>query len=157
MEGLAVLRGLSPDQLKLLRPLFTLFYHPEGTLLFQQGEPADYFFILIQGEVAIRFKPEDGPELMVSHIRSEGVIGWSAAIGSPQYTSSAICTTDCKTMRVRRLALRHLYQLNPQLGSTFLQRLAELIEARLHSNHPQLIALLEQGMSLKLDQPVAAG
>ena len=52
MEGLAVLRGFSPDQLKLLRPLFTLFYHPVGTLLFQQGEPADKFFILLQGEGA---------------------------------------------------------------------------------------------------------
>jgi hypothetical protein len=39
----------------------------------------------------------------------------------------------------------------------FLERLAALIEARLRSNHPQLMTLLEQSLAIRLDRPATAG
>jgi CRP-like cAMP-binding protein len=154
---LSVFQGFDPNQLDLLKPLFTLFYVPRGTVLFEQGDPADCLYILAGGEVAIRYKPEDGPPLVIAHVRAEGVIGWSAAIGNPNYTSSVVCTTDCEILRLRSTALRQLYEADPITGSMFLERLAALIEDRLRSNHPQLMALLEQGLTIKLDHPVKAG
>jgi CRP-like cAMP-binding protein len=157
MEQLSVFKGFSPEQLAALRPLFTFFYMPEGTVLFQQGEQAECFFILVDGEVAVRYKPEDGPMLVIARVRSEGVVGWSATIGSPQYTSSAVCLTECKVLRVRSANMRTLNEIDPQTGSMFLERLAALIEARLRSNHPQLMTLLEQSLAIRLDRPATAG
>ncbi len=157
MEQLTVFQGFSLEQLELLRPLFIFFFMPSETTLFEQGDTAETFYILIEGEVAIRYKPEDGPALIISRIRSEGVVGWSAAIGNPHYTSSAICTSDCKILRVCSTALRQLNKEQPIIGSMFLERLAALIEARLRSNHPQIMTLLEQGLTVKLDRPVPAG
>jgi CRP-like cAMP-binding protein len=155
-ESPSIFRGFNEQQLQHLRPLFTLFFHPVGSHIFEQGQQADCFYILMEGDVAIRYKPDDGPELTVTHIRPEGVIGWSAAIGSPSYTSSAVCTRDSSILRVRRASLRQLVHADPSIGAELLARLAELIEERLHSNHPQLIALLEYGLSLELDQPAIA-
>jgi len=157
MDQLSIFQGFSQEQLELLRPLFMFFFMPADTILFEQGDSAECFYILIEGEVAIRYKPEDGPALIIAHVRSEGVIGWSAAIGSPHYTSSAICTSECKILRVRSTSLRQLYETQPVIGSMFLERLAALIEARLRSNHPQLMTLLEQGLTVNLDRPVPAG
>lgn len=154
---LSVFQGFSPLQLEALRPLFTIFYVPVGTVLFEQGDPADCLYILADGEAAIRYKPDDGPALVIARVRAEGVIGWSAAIGNPHYTSSVVCTTDCEVLRLRSMALRQIFESDPQTGTMFLERLAALIEARLRSNHPQLMALLEQGLSIKLDQPINAG
>jgi CRP-like cAMP-binding protein len=156
-EKFAVFQGFSPEQLALLRPLFTLFYSPAGTVLFEQGDPAESIYILEDGEAAIRYKPEDGPPLVIARVRSEGVIGWSAAIGNPNYSSAAVCTTDCEILRVRGQALRQLYENDPLTGAMFLERLATLIEARLRSNHPQLMALLAQGLSVKLEDPLQVG
>ncbi len=155
-DSLSIFSDLTAEELRLIRPLFTFFFHPAGSHLFEQGDQADYFHILIDGDVAIQYKPDDGPELTVTHIRPEGVIGWSAAIGSPSYTSSAVCVCSCCTMRVRRASLRHLVQANPSIGAVFLRRLAALIEERLQSNHPQLMALLEYGLSMELDQSAIA-
>jgi len=157
MEQLTIFQGFSLEQLELLRPLFIFFFVPPETTLFEQGDPAECFYILIEGEVAIRYKPDDGPALIIARVRSEGVIGWSAAIGSPHYTSSAICTSKCKILRVRSTALRQLHEAQPVIGSMFLEKLAALIEARLRSNHPQLMTLLEQGLTVKLDRSVPAG
>jgi CRP-like cAMP-binding protein len=156
MEHLLVFEGFSPEQLALLRPLFTLFYFPAGIALFEQGDSAECFFLLTEGEAAIRYKPEDGPQLDVAHVRPVAVVGWSAAIGTPRYTSSAVCLTNSQVLRVSPTSLRQLYETDPITGAMFLERLATLIEARLRSKHPQLMALLEQGLSVKLDRPVLA-
>jgi CRP/FNR family cyclic AMP-dependent transcriptional regulator len=157
MDQLSVFQGFSPEQFALLRPLFTFFFIPAGTVLFEQGDPTEFFYILIGGEIAIRYKPDDGPALVIARLRSEGVIGWSAAIGSPYYTSSAVCSMDSTVLRVRSANLRKFYETNPDIGAIFLERLAALIEVRLRSNHPQLMALLEERLSVKLDQSVPAG
>lgn len=149
---LMVFQGFNPQQLEMLRPLFTFFYMPAGNVLFDQGELAECFYLLIEGEVAIRYKPDDGPSLVVTHVHPEAVIGWSAAIGSPLYTSSAVCTGECKVLRVHSEMLREFYQNNPGTGAMLLERLSKMIEKRLNSNHPQLIALLEQGMSIRLNR-----
>lgn len=154
---LSVFQGFNPEQFKTLRPLFMFLYVPLGTVLFEQGDPADCLYILADGEAAIHYKPEDGPPLVIARVRAEGVIGWSAAIGSPAYTSSVICETDCEILRLHCKALRNLFEADPVTGSMLLERLAALIEARLHSNHPQLMALLEQGLMTKLDQTAKAG
>ncbi len=156
MKQLSIFQGFSPEQVAQLRPLFTYFFMPAGWVLFEQGEQTEFFYILISGEIAIRYKPDDGPALVIARIRSEGVIGWSAAIGNPRYTSSAVCTMDTIALRVRSSNLRKFYELNPEIGAIFLERLAALIEARLRSNHPQLMALLEENLSAKLGQAVLA-
>jgi CRP-like cAMP-binding protein len=157
LDQLSVFQGFEPDQLELLKQLFVFFFVPKDTTLFEQGEAAKYFYIVVDGEVDIRYKPEDGPPLIITHVRPEGVVGWSAAIGSPEYTSSAICAIDSEILRVRSMNLRHFYEMEPQTGAMFLEKLATLIEARLRSTHPQLMDLLEHSYALKLDQPAPAG
>ncbi|MCC7129836.1 MAG: hypothetical protein B6D39_01700 [Anaerolineae bacterium UTCFX2] len=155
-ERLSLFQGFSAGQLEMLRPLFTLYCEPTGAVLFEQGDPVDYLYVVADGEVAIHYKPDDGPSLVIARVRAEGVIGWSAAIGNPNYTSSAVCASDCKVLRLHSAALRQLYEQDPETGTMLLERLAALIEARLRSNHPQLMALLEQRLTLKLDQSVEA-
>lgn len=154
---LSVFQGFNPEQLQTLRPLFIFLYAPLGTVLFEQGDPADCLYILADGEASIHYKPEDGPSLVIARVRAEGVIGWSAAIGNPFYTSSVICETNCEILRLPSMALRKLYEADPVTGFMFLERLAALIEARLQSNHPQLLELLEQGLMIKLDHTAKAG
>jgi len=156
IEKLSIFQGFSPRQLKMLLPLFTLYHELMGAVLFEQGDPVDYLYVVADGEVAIHYKPEDGPSLAIARVRAEGVIGWSAAIGNPYYTSTVICATDCEILRLRSAALRRLYEEDPETGKMMLERLAALIEARLRSNHPQLMALLEQRLTLKLDRTVEA-
>jgi signal-transduction protein with cAMP-binding, CBS, and nucleotidyltransferase domain len=47
--------GFSEEQMDLLRPLFVPSDCYEGTVLFDQGEPATYFYLVYSGEVAIHF------------------------------------------------------------------------------------------------------
>jgi CRP/FNR family transcriptional regulator, cyclic AMP receptor protein len=154
---MVIFQDFNQEQRDILRPLFLLTFAPAGIVIFEQDQPADFLYLVAQGEVHIRFKPEDGPALTVARVRPEGVAGWSAAIGSPRYTSSAVCATDSQMLRVRSQDLRRLCERDPQTGDMLLEKLAAIVAERLRNTHPHILALLQQGLSLPVERFVAAG
>lgn len=145
-DRLNLFQDLTSDQRDLLRPLFVPSQEDLGTIIFEQGDPAEYLYLVVEGEVSVRFKPDDGPALVVARVRPEGVVGWSAALGSPAYTSAAVCTMPCLLLRIRGVDLRGLYEQYPATGSIVLERIAAVISERLRGTHDRVIALLEQGL-----------
>lgn len=152
-DQLSLFQGFGSQQLELLQPLFTVCEQSEGDILFQQGEAAEHLYLLVEGEAVVRYKPDDGPWLTVARIRPEGVIGWSAALGSPAYTSSALCTADSCLLRISGENLRRLCEEHPRTGSLVLERLALIIAQRLRNTHNHVIALLEQGLGANIRNP----
>ena len=64
---------LLPEQSSQVRPLFSPCFEIAGNLLFEQGDVAEHLYLIVEGEVIIRYKPEDGPELLVARVRDGGV------------------------------------------------------------------------------------
>jgi CRP-like cAMP-binding protein len=149
-----IFHDLDPAQQDLLRALFVARHDPAGTVIFEQGDPAIHLYLIVEGEVNIRFKPDDGPSILVARVKPEGVVGWSAALGSPLYTSSAVCSVDCQMLRVSGRDLRRLCEQHPETGALLLERLAALIAKRLRNTHNHVIALLRQGLQININQPI---
>lgn len=138
--------GFSEDQMELLRPLFLPSECHAGTVLFEQNEPATFFYLLVSGEVAVHFKPEDGEDIVITRVKQGGMIGWSAVIGRRNYTSAAICSEYTELLRVRGADLQKLIYEHPETGNQFVDRMADVVAHRLESNHPQVLQLLENGL-----------
>ena len=154
---LALFADLSTDQYAVLQALFTPRYEPGGVVVFRQGEHAEFLYILIDGQVNLRYKPEDGPELTIVRVQPESVIGWSAALGGPTYTSSALCVTDCQMLAIRGQDLRRLCERDTNTGALILERLAAGVAERLSNTHQQVLALLEQGLSININKRASTG
>lgn len=142
LENLPFFQGLSEDDLALLAPCFRTLRFRAGALIFDQGEAAEFFYLLVRGEVVIRYKPEDGPAITVARVRPGGVFGWSAAMGNPTYTSAAICESDSEALQIRGEALRSLCDNHPQAGKIILERLAAVVAERQKSRQ-QVARLLD--------------
>jgi len=145
-DHLSLFEGLNPAQKDLLMQLFTPCEFLADTMIFAQGDPADYLYVVVEGEVIVSFKPDDGPPITVTRVQPGGVVGWSAALGSRAYTSAGICTTDVQMLRVRGTDLRNLCEKHPDTGLLILDRLANIIAERLRNTHDQVVALLETGL-----------
>lgn len=146
-DRLPLFSGLSPDQRRVLKPLFVPCDCYGDVVLFEQGENAEYLYLVVVGEIVIQYKPDDGHPIMVSRVKPGGVVGWSAALGNRVYTSAAICTRYTQMLRIRGSDLRELCEQNPETGILILERLAEIIAERLRNTHEQVIALLKEGLS----------
>jgi CRP-like cAMP-binding protein len=147
-DQLAIFEGMDTAQRDLLKSYFVVCGCNHEEVIFAQGDVAEFLYVVIEGEVSILFKPDDGPHLVVSRIQDGGVFGWSAAFGSGFYTSGATCTASAKLLRVRGTDLKMLRENHPETGILILERLAALVARRMEKNgdHSQVVALLEHGL-----------
>jgi CRP-like cAMP-binding protein len=144
-EQMPFFADFTPEQMALIQQIFIPCDCYADTVLFDQGDPAEHLYLIIVGEVVVRYKPEDGAEIPVARIKAGGIVGWSAALGNPRYTSAAICTGYTQMLRVSGRDLRSLYNENADTGILILERLAEVIADRLDETHDHVVDLLKQG------------
>lgn len=143
----ALIEDFSKEHVEVLRPLVEEVTFQAGQVIFNQGDKADYLYFVLEGKVSIRFNPEDGPVLTVSDLESGDVFGWSSALGSKSYTSSAVCTEEGLFIRLEGEELKNLCKEHPETGILILNRLAGVIAERLRGTHEQVVALLHRGLN----------
>ena len=139
-------RGLSKEQIDQIEPLFQLCRFPKDITIFQQGQAAQFFYILLRGEVEIRYKPYDGPPLTVVRLDSGNIVGWSSVLGRDTYSSAAITLLWSEVYCVCVADLKKLYNNYPETGDILLERLAGVIAERIRSTHSKVLSLLKEGM-----------
>ena len=146
LDELPVFSSLDRDQLSLLEPLLEFYSCRTGTTIIEQGLPAEFIYIVKNGRVEIFYKPYDAPAITVTHIMPNGVFGWSAAIGSAVYSSSANAIEPVEAFRLRGSDLRKLCIDHPETGRIILDRLANIVSSRWTHAKDQVKSLLARGM-----------
>jgi len=145
----AIFKELDKNEMNLLSPLFEPFACQAGTVILEQGAPAEFLYLVVSGTVEMSFKPYDGNPITVTHVEKDGLFGWSAVIGSEKYTSSAIAIEDVQAFRVHGSELRKFCVEHPQAGKDVLERLADGVASRWKDAHKQIKSLLVQGITEK--------
>ena len=70
ISQLSIFTGLTCDQLNLLEPILLRSDCQVDDVIFEQGLVADYLYIIVSGEVAIIFKPDDGGPITVARLQN---------------------------------------------------------------------------------------
>jgi CRP-like cAMP-binding protein len=146
LKSLSIFNDLELSYADLLEPLFEPYSCPAGTVVLQQGKPADYFYLIISGGAEVSYKPYDGNPITVTHVEKGGLFGWSAVVGSEYYTSSTIAIEPLETVRVRGSKLRKFCTDHPEAGKELLERLANSVSWRWKDAKEQVKSILAQGM-----------
>ena len=130
----------------LLKPLFEPYSCVAGSSVIEQGAPADYLYLVLEGKAEVSFKPYDGIPITVSHVGKNGLFGWSALVGSQTYTSSVRAIERLETLRIRGSKLRKLCVDHPDAGKDILERLATAVSSRWKNAHEQVKSILASGL-----------
>lgn len=142
LPAIPLFQGLDPSHLARLKSLFEPYAAAAGRTVFHQGSPAAYLYVVLAGTVALQYKPDDGPSITITHLRAGDAFGWSAIIGAPAYTSSAICKSNLEAVRVEAAAVRALCREQPEFGELVLERLAKVVSSRWKDSGRQVKAIL---------------
>jgi CRP-like cAMP-binding protein len=146
VKPLTTFKGLDENMLELLSPLFQEYSCRPGTVIFQQGDQADFLYLVVDGKVDMSYKPYDGNAITVSHVGKGGLFGWSAVVGSDQYTSTAIAIEGVEAYRIQGSELRKFCVDHPEAGRDILERLADRVSSRWTDAHKQVKSILFQGI-----------
>jgi CRP-like cAMP-binding protein len=146
MTEIPLFRDLTPEQQKLIEPLFDAYTCPAETVIFEYGDEATYLYVLLRGKVAIQYKPYDGPPITVTQLGEGDVFGWSAVTGSKYYTCGIVAREYVEAIRIRRTDLIQFCIAHPETGMILLDKFAQVVSPRRKNAHVDIKSIFEQSM-----------
>ena len=145
-KQLPIFRGLPKRTAGALWPLMHDLRLPEGVHIFEQGDPAEQVYVVVDGEIEIVYRPEDGGLIKVGVIKRGGVFGLSAALGRRVYTSGAQSSRPSQVVWIAREDLKRFCRSDAGAGEQVLQRLAHAIAGRLEKPPNDIALKLHQAL-----------
>ena len=150
IASLDIFKGLSQKEIEEIARLCEEVIFQDGDRVLSEGERAEYFFILEQGNVDLRFElpyRETSKEMTVTIIKPGECFGWSAMVCPYKATLSCYSAGNSKAIRIRGDEILGLCEKNNHIGFIFMQNLAMMIGDRLTKQRAQFIK--EVGDSLR--------
>ncbi|ASV73627.1 cAMP-binding protein - catabolite gene activator and regulatory subunit of cAMP-dependent protein kinase [Thermogutta terrifontis] len=131
---------ISEESLKEIAMMAEERSYPAGLQLFNEGDPADYLNIIVEGEVQIQYQLGNGEKRTVDTLVPGDILVWSALI--EPYRTTAIGTTSkpTKVIAIKAKPLRELCDRDPMVGYQLTREIAKLLAHRLESARVQLAA-----------------
>jgi CRP-like cAMP-binding protein len=115
--------GMSIDFVKDTTDLAVHITCKQGDKLFDIGDPADRFYVMLKGSVTM--KRGDG-KLHTAKKAGE-IFGWSSLINRPEYAASAICDTVSELLNIECEPFLKLINESPQDKVILYERLAKML------------------------------
>lgn len=136
--------GLDDDALELMAGCATNTHFRPGTYLFHEGQPADTFYVIRHGLVALESRGPTGS--VVIDTADEGdVVGWSWLVAPYRWTFDARAAAETSVISFDGACLRGKCEHDPALGYALLQRVVQVMAERLHSARVRLLDLYGAG------------
>jgi len=134
------LATLEPADLDLLAGCARLEVHPAGTFLAREGQPADRFWVLRRGRVAVELAT--GPAALVIETRSAGdVVGWSWIFPPHRWVYDVVVAERAHVVRVDTACLLDKCDRDPAFGYRLMRCFAGLVVAQLEATRLRLLDL----------------
>jgi CRP-like cAMP-binding protein len=110
-----------------------------GTYVFKEGTPADTFYLIREGKVAVEmFAPQRKP-LVIATIGEGEILGWSWLLPPYFWKFHGHAVQNVRAIALDGKCLRAKCEQNHDLGYEVLKRLVQIIERRLDEARFQLL------------------
>jgi len=147
MDVKAFLKGISgfdrveESELERIAKIAQLKSVKAGGSVDIQGEPADKFYILVAGRLAVVLTLDFGVAHQTYQLMTLGpgqMFAWSGLVGNPHYTAGSRAISDCSFLEFAVRDLERLFEEDPRLGYVMMRLVAQTIASRLRHMQLQL-------------------
>jgi len=132
-------RDLGADDVKLLGECASNVRFAAGETIFRQGEPADRFFLIREGRVAVEIGTPAGGALTVQTLESGEVLGWSWLFPPYVWYFDARALQPTRALALDGRCLRGKCDQDPRLGYALMKRFSSIMHARMQATRLQII------------------
>ena len=139
IAGASAFEGLSAPQLALIAGCGANQHFAAGEPLFTEGAPAERFYLIRRGAVALEVDaPGRGP-LVIETLREGEVVGWSWLFEPYRWEFDARATVPTATVTFDGACLRGKCEDDHELGYQLMRRFAALLIDSLLATRLQLL------------------
>jgi CRP/FNR family transcriptional regulator, nitrogen oxide reductase regulator len=143
---LPMFAGFSTEELaEILREARSARY-PKNTAVFEQGEDAHSFFLLLHGHVRAGKTTPAGEQVVVRYVTPGEIFGVAPAIGLTRYPATATAVADSVVLSWPSAAWPRLVARFPALSANTLQT----VGSRLQESHTRVLEMSTQQVEQRI-------
>lgn len=133
LKDLSFFEELSEAMLERLASLAEIKTYPEGSFLNKRKREAEFFYILLEGEISLETDSLTGKTVRLETLVPGAAMGFSSLIEmSPKrYISDAKALTPAKILRFRSHEMNLLFYQDFELGYLIMKQIAWIAKQRL--------------------------
>ena len=141
VSGLPFFRGMKPEHIQIITSHAANARYEAGDFLGRSGAPADRFWLIRQGRLALEIHAPGRGSLTVQTLSEDEVVGWSWLVPPYQLRFDIHAVTSTRVLVFDGKCLRGKFANDPELGYELLQRFSQVILRRLEAMSIQLLDL----------------
>lgn len=150
LAGVQLFSGLDGPRLASIAALCQPLTVREGEHVIREGDPADCFYILVDGTVAVhkilklpQLKQLEGEQRILTRLSGadKPVLGETALVGEAQRRSSVVCTSECRLYRIDAAQMRQLIERDAPTGCQIYWHLSSMLYQRLELANTDVVKL----------------
>jgi signal transduction histidine kinase/CRP-like cAMP-binding protein len=158
LRKVSIFEGLTDTQLERIAEICSEETHPAGSLILEEGEPAERLYILREGRVSLEMGVRMWPERRVRQLRVEVLnagqpFGLSTLTNSDVWTMSARAVDRCRSIALGVQHLRRLMDSDPAMGYEINAGLTNVLAERLRYTRLSLTEFLGQSQVAEEQTP----
>jgi CRP-like cAMP-binding protein len=131
--------GLSAEHLQLIAGCGANEHFAAGTQLFLEGNPADQFFLIRSGAVALEVEAPGRGRLVIETLHLGEVVGWSWLFEPYRWEFDARAQELTRVVTFDGACLRGKCEADHELGYQLMRRFAASLTERLQATRLQLL------------------
>jgi CRP-like cAMP-binding protein len=137
---LPLFAGLGPADLDVILEGARPVRHPKNSAVFEQGEEAHSFFVLLNGHVRATKTTPAGQQIVVRYVTPGELFGVAVAIGLKAYPATATAVDDSLVLIWPSSSWPGLVARHPELATNAMMTIGE----RLQDSHTRVIEMSTQ-------------
>lgn len=143
-KDLAIFEGLSDAQVESVLTLAEEKHFKKGEFVFQEGQSASHFYVLVSGKVRIQVLLSSRPEnLGISILSIPGtLVGWSGLIKGTAYTAAALCEENTELMAIDGAKFMAMLEADTDMGFIIMRKISETIGRRMRTLQQTVLSTL---------------
>jgi len=139
LRGHKFFAGLDSDYLTLLTGCASNVVFAADSFLFREGEPAETFYLIREGKVALEIAAPGRGALVVQTLGPGDVAGFSWLFDPHRWEFDGRAVERVLAVQMDGACLRGKCDADPRLGYELMQRFAGLMTSRLQATRLQLL------------------
>ena len=143
LAGHDIFDMLRPDQMRTLSDVATQIKLERGETVFRKGEMAEFVYVVLEGQVALRAPGREGMSLMVDEARKGDFFGSCVCLQMDAYSLDARCVSNASLLKIEAATLKKLLQQDPVMGFAVQQLISRVYFKRYMETARKLQAVVQ--------------
>lgn len=134
-------RGMKPAHIRMLAEFAMEMTFSEGEQIFREGDVANRFYLILDGEVAIESRPKSGDAqpVIIQRLKGGDVLGWSWIFPPHQWNFDARALRATRAIFFYGTRLLERCEADSEFGAELMKRVSQVMLERLQFTRRQLV------------------